>query len=230
MAQRTRIEQERKAASPQKPLLRGWFHAVAAIASGFFTVALLLASSADLPRMISMLVFGLSMVQLYSVSAIYHMGRWRAKVHRILRSLDHSNIFVLIAGTYTPLGFNILTGWQRGGILITVWLLALIGVAVAIFDLGLPRWVSTAIYIGMGWLSLLMMPAYLGALPWQAVGLMLLGGLLYTVGAIVYARKRPNPWPRVFGFHEIFHLFVIAGSITFSIVIWLWALPFPRQA
>jgi hemolysin III len=202
---------------------------VGAVAATIFTVALLVASSMDLPRMISMLVFGLSMVQLYSISAIYHLGRWRARAHRVLRSLDHSNIFVLIAGTYTPLCFNILTGWERIAMLVTVWILALAGVAIALFDLDLPRWVSTSIYIGMGWLSLLLLPALWAALSWQAVALMLLGGLLYTAGAVIYALRRPNPSPRFFGFHEIFHLFVIAGSISFAVVVWTWALPFPRS-
>jgi hemolysin III len=215
--------------SSGKPLLRGWFHAAGAVASAIFTVALLIASSADIPRMISMLVFGLSMVQLYTVSAIYHMGAWRAKVHRVLRSLDHSNIFFLIAGTYTPLCFNILTGWPRFAMLLGVWLLALVGVIVAVFKVSLPRWASAASYLGMGWLSVLVLPALWVALSWQAVAIMLLGGGLYTVGAVIYALKRPNPFPRVLGFHEVFHLFVIAGSIAFAVVIWVWALPYPRS-
>lgn len=212
-----------------KPLLRGWFHVVGAVASTILTGALLIASSVDIPRMISMLVFGLSMVQLYTISAIYHIGAWRARVHRVLRSLDHSNIFVLIAGTYTPLCFNILTGWMRIAMLAVVWLLAVAGVIGAIFKVSLPRWAGAGLYLGMGWLALLVLPAIWTALSWQPVAIMVLGGALYTAGAVIYALKRPNPFPRVLGFHEIFHLFVIAGSIAFAVVIWVWALPFPRS-
>ncbi len=87
---------------------------------------------------------------------------------------------------------------------------------------------STALYIAMGWISLLALPAFLAVLPWYVIGLIIFGGALNTVGAIIYARKKPNPFPRVLGFHEIFHLFVIAGSIVFTVVIWVWVLPFPR--
>jgi hemolysin III len=134
----------------------------------------------------------------------------------------------LIAGTYTPLCFNILTGWQRTGMLITIWLLAIAGTGLAIMRLNLPRWTGTGIYIAMGWLSLIIFPAYWAALPWPAVFMLFLGGALYTVGAVIYALRRPNPWPRVLGFHEIFHLFVVAGSVAFAVVVWVWALPFPR--
>lgn len=91
-----------------------------------------------------------------------------------------------------------------------------------------PRPLSTALYIAMGWISLLALPAFLAVLPGPVIGLLLLGGVFYTVGAIIYARKKPNPFPTVLGFHEVFHLFVIAGSVVFTIVIWVWVLPFPR--
>jgi hemolysin III len=185
--------------------------------------------------MISMLVFGLSMVELYTVSAVYHIGSWRDRPRRVLRALDHSNIFVLIAGTYTPLCFNLLDGWARVAMLVTIWVLALAGIGLSVVSIGIagirfdvPRWVSTALYIAMGWVAIFALPAYLAVLPWGAVGLLLVGGALYTVGAVVYAKKWPNPFPRVLGFHEIFHLFVVAGGAVFAIVIWTWALPFPR--
>jgi hemolysin III len=178
--------------------------------------------------MLSMLVFGLSMVELYSVSAVYHIGRWQPRVHRVLRSLDHSNIFVLIAGTYTPLCFNVLDGWLRTAILVLIWALAIAGVIIAVFKLNLPRWVGSALYIGMGWVSIFALPALVQSLGWGPVWLLISGGVLYTIGGIIYAIKRPNPFPRVLGFHEIFHLFVIAGSVVFATVISIWVLPFPR--
>lgn len=212
-----------------KPLLRGWSHAVAAVASLIFTILLCWISRTDLPRLFSMLVFGLSMIELYTVSAVYHIVTWSPERRRILRAIDHANIFVLIAGTYTPLCFNILTGWVRITLLIVIWLLAAVGISTAIFTVKLPRWVSTALYIGMGWVVVLALPAFLAVLPWIAPAMLLLGGVLYTIGAVIYARKKPDPFPRIWGYHEIFHLFVIFGSIAFAACIWLWALPFPRR-
>jgi hemolysin III len=212
-----------------KPLLRGWFHAVAAVGAVVLTILLCWLSRGDTPRLISMLIFGLSMIELYTVSATYHIGRWPERTRRVLRSLDHANIFVLIAGTYTPLCFNILDGWLRIAILSIIWFLAVLGVAFSVLTLRLPRWVGASLYIGMGWVALLAIPGFLAVLPWTAVGTLVLGGLLYTIGAIVYARRWPNPFPRVLGFHEIFHLFVIMGSVAFAACIWIWALPFPRR-
>lgn len=212
----------------EKPLLRGRFHAVAAMGAVALTVALCWQSRMDPPRMISMLIFGLSMVELYTVSAVYHIGTWQPRTEKRLRALDHANIFVLIAGTYTPLCFNVLSGWLRPAILILIWGLAIVGAALATLTLRTPRWLTAGLYVGMGWVALLALPAFLGAMPWEATAMLVLGGLLYTVGALIYARKRPNPFPRVLGFHEVFHLFVIAGGAAFALAIWIWVLPFPR--
>lgn len=212
----------------KKPLMRGWSHALAALASLLLTLALCWQSRADLARLISLLIFGLSMLELYTMSALYHIGRWKARPARVLRAIDHANIFVMIAGTYTPLCFNLLSGWLRVTILVVIWSLAAVGVTLAIFTLHLPRWINAALYIGMGWVVILALPAFLAVIPWYAVATLLLGGVLYTLGAVVYARKRPDPFPRVFGFHEVFHLFVIAGSIAFASCIWIWALHVPR--
>ncbi|MEO8287690.1 MAG: hemolysin III family protein [Chloroflexota bacterium] len=211
-----------------KPLLRGWFHAAGALASIIFTLVLVWVSADDLPRMLSMLVFGVSMIELYTVSAIYHIGRWQPGTHRVLRSFDHSNIFILIAGTYTPICFNVLDGWVRVTSLIAIWALALVGVFVVVFARNLPRWVGSIIYIAMGWVSIVVLPAFVEALGWGPVLVLIMGGVLYTIGGIIYAMKRPNPFPRVLGFHEVFHLFVIAGSIVFAVVVSVWVLPFPR--
>ncbi len=211
-----------------KPLLRGWSHALAAVAAVILTIVLCLLSRADIARLVSMLIFGLCMIELYTVSAFYHIGTWNSQQKRFLRALDHANIFLLIAGTYTPLCFNVLGGWIRVALLATIWSLAVIGIAVTVLTLRLPRWVSTALYILMGWIAVLALPAFLAVLPWMAVATLVAGGVFYTLGAVVYALKRPNPFPRIFGFHEIFHLFVIAGSVAFASCVWIWALPFPR--
>ncbi|MCL4369351.1 MAG: hemolysin III family protein [Chloroflexi bacterium] len=212
-----------------KPLMRGWFHIFAALGSVAATVGLLLRTLDDPLRLLSLLVFGLSTIELYTVSAIYHVGWWKGRRRTVLRALDHANIFVLIAGTYTPICVNVLSGWLRIALLALIWLLALVGVAGAVFTLRLPRWVSTGLYIVMGWVALIPAPVLIRLLPWEAIGLLVGGGVLYTVGALFYALKRPNPFPRVFGYHEIFHLFVIAGGTAFVVMIWGWVVPFPRS-
>ncbi|TMD68027.1 MAG: hemolysin III family protein [Chloroflexi bacterium] len=211
-----------------KPFLRGWFHAAAGMGAIFFTIALCWRSRADLPRLVSLLIYGLSMLELYAASALYHIGSWSMPMRRKLRALDHANIFILIAGTYTPLCFNLLNGWLRPAILVVIWLLAGIGIGLAMMAHHTPRQVSATLYVCMGWVVILALPAFLAVVPWTAVALLLLGGVLYTIGAIIYARKWPDPFPRVLGFHEIFHLFVIAGSVTFALVVWYWVVPFPR--
>src|SRR6266446_4109405 len=128
-----------------KPLLRGWSHAVATVASIALTIVLCWLSRGDIPRLLSMLIFGLSMIELYTVSAVYHIINWSIAKRRVWRAIDHANIFVLIAGTYTPLCFNILTGWLRITLLVVIWLLAVLGVSLSIFTLKLPRWVTASL-------------------------------------------------------------------------------------
>lgn len=211
-----------------KPLMRGWSHALAACASLLLLIAFCWYSRTDIPRLISLLIFGLSMFELYTISACYHIGRWREKQRRFLRTLDHANIFVLIAGTYTPLCFNLLTGWLRIAILVVIWTLAVLGIGLAILTLRLPRWITAVLYMSMGWVVILALPAFLAVIPWYAVVTLVLGGLFYTLGAVIYACKRPDPFPRIFGFHEVFHLFVIAGSVAFTLCIWIWVLHVPH--
>ena len=208
-----------------KPLLRGWLHAGAALAAVGFTGLLWGRSAFDEPRGVSLLVFGASMVQLYTTSAIYHIGRWRPRVHRVLRTIDHANIFVLIAGTYTPLGYNLLDGWMRVSLLAGIWALAGAGIVATSVLPQMPRWVGTGLYIGMGWVAVPILPSLWQTLPLAAIGLLVTGGALYTLGAVIYARKRPNPFPRVLGFHELFHLCTIAAGIVFALVIWFWVVP-----
>ena len=211
-----------------RPLLRGWLHAAAGVGALMLAVALAWQSRFDPPRLVTFLIFCVSMIELYTVSAVYHIGAWRPRIKRLLRALDHANIFVLIAATYTPLCFNVLSGWTRGILLTAVWLLALAGIIVTLLLLGLPRRFATGMYVGMGWVALLALPALAAALSWAAVGVLLLGGALYTIGGVVYARRRPDPFPCIFGFHEVFHLFVVAGSVTFAVIMCVWVLPFSR--
>jgi hemolysin III len=211
-----------------KPLLRGWSHVAGAIGALATTVGLLVQTYDDLPRFISLLIFGLSMILLYVVSSIYHLGNWQGRWHTILRAFDHANIFLFIAGAYTPICVNLLSGWARAAMLIIIWSLAAVGMACSVLTLRIPRWVSSLLYIGMGWISLLLLPQVVQAVSLQPVLLLIAGGLLYTIGAVIYALRWPNPFPRFFGFHEIFHLFVISGTVAIAVMIWVWVVPFPR--
>lgn len=212
-----------------KPRLRGWSHAVAAVAALVVTVGLLVQTHNDLVRFASLLIFGLTMIVLYGTSAVYHIGNWQGRRHKVLRAVDHANIFLLIAGTYTPITVNVLSGWLRATVLVLIWTLAVAGAVGTIVTLHLPRWLTTSLYIGMGWISLITVPSLLQLLPWQALACLFTGGVLYTIGGVIYGLKRPNPIPRIFGFHEIFHLFTIAAGAAFIIMIWVWVVPFPRM-
>jgi hemolysin III len=213
-------------ASPPKPLLRGWLHAVGAVAALITTIVLLVETAGDRTRFLSLLVFGLSMILLYVVSAIYHIGTWPERRRTILRTLDHANIFVFIAGAYTPICVILFGGVARTALLIVIWALALLGVVGSFFALRLPRWALALLYIGMGWISLILLPHMMRVISFQPVLLLVTGGLLYTVGALIYAFRWPNPLPRVFGFHELFHLLVIAGTVAITATIWVWVVPF----
>ena len=211
-----------------KPVLRGWFHPFAAAASLVVTIAMLVKTADDLPRFVSLLIFGFTMVLLFTVSSVYHIGNWSPRVRAVLRTLDHSNIYIIIAGTYTPICVNVLSGGMRILVLVLVWSAAIAGVSTSWLSFKLPRWFSTALYIGMGWVVLIPLPSLLRKLPVSALLTLALGGICYTLGGVVYAAKRPDPFPGVFGFHEIFHLLVVAGAASFIVVMWIWVVPFPR--
>lgn len=211
-----------------KPLLRGWSHAIAALGAVVVTIILLLQTHGDTLRFVSLLVFGLSMIALYVGSAVYHIGRWHGRSEAVLRAIDHANIFLLIAGTYTPICVNVLTGTLRVVALSLIWTIGLAGALGTVLTLRLPRWLSTSLYLGMGWLSLITLPQLIQLLPWQAIAMLITGGVLYSLGAVVYALRRPDPVPHIFGFHEVFHLFTILAGAAFILTIWIWVVPFPR--
>jgi hemolysin III len=219
------VERSADRRSP-KPLLRGWFHGVSAIGAVFATVGLVVETYVDSRKLLALLIFGLSMVALYSVSSIYHLGTWQGRRYTIVRAMDHACIFLLIAGTYTPICVIVLGDRLGVFVLTLIWGLATVGMSCAVLTLRLPRWAVVAQYIGMGSLALIPLPRLWHALPAQATAVFALGGILYAIGAVIYALRRPNPWPRFFGFHELFHLFVIAGSTAFLIGIWRWVVPF----
>lgn len=168
---------------------------------------------ATLKHIVTFAIFGAALVLLYSASAVYHLLRVPEKVNDWLRRIDHMMIYVLIAGTYTPVCLIGLTGAWGLNMLITVWALAAAGIIMTVVWFGAPRWLTTAIYLLMGWLVVFAFYPLIYSLPVGGITWLAIGGLLYTVGAVVYGCKWPKINSQWFGFHEIFHLFVIAGSM-----------------
>jgi hemolysin III len=197
----------------QNPV-RGLLHGACALLSIVGAAALWSRANGDLSQRSALLVFGLSLVCLYTVSSAYHSipwGRvWKGRMQRI----DHAMIYVLIAGTYTPLAVIVLEGWLRIAALGTVWGITAAGVAQKLWWPRLSHRYSVALQVAQGWLAVLLVVPLSERLAWPAVGLLLLGGLFYTVGTVAFATQRPRLWPRVFSYHEIFHVFVVGGSAS----------------
>jgi hemolysin III len=212
-----------------KPLLRGYSHAVAAILAVLGTVRLLRLTAGDPPKQLTMLIYGASAVLLFTVSALYHVGPWSPRRRVRLRQLDRAAIFVLIAGSYTPAVFNLLTGWWRSGLLAAAWGLAALGVVAVGPALHLPRQLVAALYVALGWAALVALPQIVALLGAARLVLALVGGALYTAGALVYAFRWPPLWPRVFGYHELFHLVVVVASTLIFLFMLQEVVPFVRH-
>src|SRR5688500_14644851 len=189
-----------------RPLLRGWSHAVAACGAVVFTVAIVQRETASGPSLATLLLYGLNTVWLFGCSAAYHLFTWSPPRRKLLRALDHGNIYVATAATWTAVGANVLDGWQRLTLLATVWVLALTSVAVSLFRVRLSAAPRVGLCLLTGFSGVIAAPWLIVALPLEAIVGLLAGALLYTVGGVVYAIRRPNPFPRVFGYHEVFHL------------------------
>jgi len=173
------------------------------------------------------IVYGLSLVLLYLASSLYHLLPVSGKTLRVLRQLDHVAIFLLIAGTYTPLCLIPLRGPWGWSLFAAVWTLALAGMFQAIFAVDAPRWVVASLYLGLGWLVVVAIWPLVTLVSPEGVFWFFLGGGFYTIGAVIYALKRPDPVPEVFGFHEIFHIFVMLGSVAHFLGIVRAILPHP---
>ena len=199
------------------PRLRGILHLVTAPVAfvGGLTLVVL---AGTLAGRISLAIFMLTSALLFTTSAVYHVGRWLPRTKEILRRLDHSNIFLIIAGTYTPLTIMLLDTGSARTLLMLVWAGALAGVAVHNFWSSAPRYIYVPIYIALGWAAVLYLPEFANAGP-LVLGLIVTGGVLYTVGAVVYAAKWPRLSPTWFGFHELFHAFtVLAFAAHFTAI------------
>lgn len=206
-----------------KPKLRGVSHQIAFVIAAIAGLALVVwaPASARLP----VAIYAMSLAGMFGCSALYHRVQWSDRQRPWLRRLDHSMIFVLIAGTYTPFAALVLDPPLSTIILVTVWGGAAAGILVTLFWVDAPRWITAAIYVALGWISLLMLPALWGEVGAAPIIMMATGGVLFTVGAVVYARKSPNPVPGVFGFHEVFHAFVIAAAAIMFVAVALYAVP-----
>ncbi len=205
-----------------KPRLRGWLHAYAAVVS-LASGAALVATAAALRGGVAALVTAIycaTVTLLFGTSALYHRLSWSPRAQRLMKRLDHSMIFVFIAGTYTPIAALTLPEGAMTAVLIAVWSGALVGVALQTLWPSAPRWLSAPCYIALGWVAAFVFPDLLHNAGVAAFVLIAAGGVVYTVGGVVYAIKKPNPWPGVFGFHEVFHLCTLVAALCHYVAIW----------
>jgi hemolysin III len=174
----------------------------------------------DLASSMPFLIFGVSVILMYSSSGIYHLTHASEATIKLLRRIDHTMIFILIAGSYTPFCLVALKDSYGLQLMAAIWGIAFAGFAIKLFWMHAPRWLSTGLYLCMGWLALLVLSPLSRTLTSEGLAWLFAGGLLYSVGAVIYAVKRPDPFPPHFGFHEIWHLFVLAGTTChfFSVV------------
>jgi len=206
------------------PRGRGVSHAWAfwfALVAGLVLLALAPSASARLAAG----VYAAGLCTLFAASGLYHRWRWDPRWRPLLRRIDHSAIFVFIAASYTPVAVLVLSGTVQVVVLVSVWLGALAGVAMSVAWITAPRVLVAACYLALGWVALVALPQIADHLGIAPVVLLAAGGLLYSVGAIVYALRRPNPWPRIFGFHEVFHALVIAAAVAHFVAIAGWVIP-----
>jgi hemolysin III len=203
---------------PLKPRLRGVSHEYAFFVSLGCGVALILAASDGRARLAAT-IYAVSLSALLGTSALYHRVTWRPQARRWMRRLDHSMIFVLIAGTYTPVALLALKGSLASTILIVLWAGALGGVVFKLLWIDAPKWLLAGVYVALGLASAAILGELPAAIGWLGVAGLVGGGLLYVVGAVVYASGRPNPWPKVFGYHEVFHaLVLVAAALQYAVI------------
>ncbi len=207
----------------QNPV-RGFLHGAAAVAALAGSVALVMRIP-TLGGRIAAAIFGLSMVALYTTSSLYHSIPWRDRWKKRMQRLDHSMIFVLIAGTYTPIAWIALGGWLRAATLLVVWTIALVGIAQQSFFPRLENTFAIALMTTMGWLAVFIMIPFFRRAGAGAAVLMALGGILYTVGMVFLVTNKPRLWPRIFSYHELFHVMVVAATSLHFAATWRYVAP-----
>ena len=206
-----------------RPTLRGVSHAVSfwfALAAGAFLVVV----ARDADARVAATIYALGLCALFGASGLYHRWRWNPRWRPLLRRIDHSTIFLFVAASYTPVGLLVLDGTLQIVVLVLVWAGALAGVIFSVAWISAPRALVSGCYLAVGWVAVIAMPELIDRLPAAPLILLAVGGLLYTIGAAIYAAKRPDPWPRVFGFHEVFHVFVIAAALVHFVAMAGWVI------
>jgi hemolysin III len=194
-------------------------HFIGAAAALIGSCWLLLQSGGSPIKIVAFIIYGLSLVALFSASGVYHSVIAQPRTITILRKIDHSAIYLLIAGSYTPFCLIAFQGFWHWGLLAIIWSLALAGIVVKVFIINTPRWITAGLYVLMGWLSVFAVQEFLLRLPPQSFGWLLAGGILYTLGAVIYITKKGNFFPGVFGFHELWHVFVLLGAAAHFVAV-----------
>jgi len=194
-----------------KPLLRGWLHAVCFLVS-IPAGALVIASASTSRARVGAVIYAIGLTAVFGVSAAYHRGRWSDEARRRMKRLDHGTIFLMIAGSYSPLCL-VLGGAEGTALLVAAWAGAAVGLTLTAYGVAEKPVVGMCCYLGFAWVLAIAMPELAGRLSDTEYHLLLAGGLLYTAGAIMFGTHRPNPFPRVFGYHEVWHVMVVAASI-----------------
>ncbi len=207
-----------------KPRWRGVLHHYAFYVAVVLGAALVIAADGGRAR-IAALVYAIGLCALFAGSGLYHRWRWDPRWRPLLRRIDHSTIFVFIAASYTPIALLVLDGSLRVVVLIGVWAGAVAGVVFSVAWITAPRALTAGTYLALGWFAVITIPQLVDRLPLVPLTLLAIGGVLYTIGALVYASQRPNPWPRTFGFHEVFHAFVIAAAAAHFAAMAGWVIP-----
>ncbi|MGC4760459.1 PAQR family membrane homeostasis protein TrhA [Micromonospora trifolii] len=205
-----------------KPRMRGWLHTYAffvALVCGIVLCSIAATRPGWAP-LVSCLIYSLTVCGLFGTSALYHRRVWSERGYQVMRRMDHSMIFVFIAGTYTPLCAMLLAPRPATVMLALVWGGALAGVAVKVVWPHAPRWVSAPLYLALGWVAVAMLPEILHGGGVAALALLIVGGAIYSIGAVFYALRRPNPWPTVFGHHEFFHACTLLAALCHHIAIY----------
>lgn len=210
--------------SGERPRLRGVFHQYAFLVFSALGVALVVTAPGARERLAGG-VFGGCLALTFGVSALYHRVIWRPAARRLMRRLDHAAIYLLIAGTYTPYGLLVLDGAWRVSVLSVVWTGAALAIAQRLIWVDGPTWLSAVLGVGLGWVGVVAFPQVLAATGFFGALLLLAGGALYTLGAVVYARRRPDPVPTVFGYHELFHVLTILAAASQYAAIAFFVLP-----
>jgi hemolysin III len=218
------MEAQRFVAEEVIPRLRGLLHAHAAWVAGAASIVLVVLAPSAAAR-VAAVIYGAGLITLFSASALYHRWPGDPRWKPWLRRLDHSTIYVFIAASYTPVCLLVLDGTIQTVVLISVWAGAAAGVTLSLAWITAPRWLQAACYLALGWVAVVALPQLADRAGIAPFALLAAGGLLYSLGAMVYALRRPNPWPRTYGFHEMFHTLVIAAALVHFIAIAGWVVP-----